>query len=78
MLKQVELSRTDAFCFAVKKALEKQRAIIDECEIRSVQITIALNRNGQANVTVSHRTEDVIMGCYDGYSRNDGYIFNST
>lgn len=71
------MTRTDAFLFAVKKVLDGQRGLIDSCEVRSIQITVALNRDGQANVHITHRTEDTVVGCFDGAKRLERYDFSS-
>lgn len=72
------LTRTDAFLFALKKVIEQHRAYIDSSEVRSLQLTIALNREGQANVTVSPKAEHTVIDCYDGPKRHDRFIFSST
>lgn len=69
------MTRTDAFMFALKKVLEQHRTYIDGQEVRSIQLTISLNRDGDANVVVSPRTEDTIVGCYEGHSRIEKFSF---
>ena len=61
--------------FALKKVLEQHRTYIDGQEVRSIQLTISLSKDGNANVVVSPRTEDTIMGCYDGHSRIEKFSF---
>lgn len=72
------MTRTDAFLFAVKKIIEQQRAFIDSCDVKSIQVTVAINGEGKANVNISHRTESTVVGCYDGNGRVDRYVWNST
>lgn len=71
------MTRTDAFLFAVKKVMEQQRTFIDACDVKSIQMTVALDREGKASVNISHRTEDTIMGCYDGIKRHDRFSFST-
>lgn len=71
------MTRTDAFLFAVKKVMDQQRTFIDGCDVKSIQVTVSLNRDGQANVNISHRTEDTITGCYDGVKRHDRFSFST-
>ena len=71
------MTRTDAFLFAIKKVVEQRRAFIDACDVRSIQLTVSLNRDGQANVNISHRTEDTVVGCYQGNGRYDSYNFST-
>ncbi len=69
------MTKTDAFLFAIQKMLDQQRQFIDACDVKSIQLTVALNRDGQANVVMNQRTEDVVLGCFQGNSRNDRYAF---
>lgn len=69
------MTKTDAFLFAIRKMLDQQRQFIDTCDVKSIQLTVALNRDGQANVVMNQRTEDVVLGCFQGNSRNDRYAF---
>lgn len=69
------MTRTDAFLFAIKKVLTAHRTYIDGAEVRSIQLTVSLNSEGKANVTISPRTEDVVMDCYDGHARSERYVF---
>lgn len=69
------MTRTDAFLFAIKKIVDQQRAFIDGYDVRSMQITVSLNRDGQANVNITHRTEETVIGCFDGNKRMDRYNF---
>lgn len=69
------MTRTDAFLFAIKKIVDQQRAFIDGYDVRSMQITVSLNRDGQANVNITHRTEETVLGCFDGNKRMDRYNF---
>lgn len=71
------MTRTDAFLFAVKKVVEQQRVFIDSCDVRSLQITVSLNREGVANVNLTHRTEDTVVGCYEGNGRLTKYVFST-
>lgn len=71
------MTRTDAFLFAVKKVVEQQRTFIDSCDVRSLQITVSLNREGVANVNLTHRTEDTVVGCYEGNGRLKKYLFST-
>lgn len=71
------MTRTDAFLFAVKKVLDQQRNFIDSCDVKSIQVTVSLNRDGQANVKISHITEDTVMGCYEGTKRHDRFLFST-
>lgn len=71
------MTRTDAFLFAVKKVVEQQRHFIDSCDVKSLQITVSLNRDGQANVNITHRTEETVVGCYQGNGRWDKHIFTT-
>ena len=69
------MTRCDAFLFAIKKVMEQQRPFIDSCEVKSIQVTVSINKEGVANVNVSHRTEDTVVGCHQGNSRFDKYAF---
>jgi hypothetical protein len=71
------MTRTDAFLFAIKKTLERQREYIDRHEVKSIQLVISLNRNGEASVTLSPRTEDTVVGCYEGHARVTRHEFNT-
>ncbi len=71
------MTRTDAFAFAIKKVMESKRNFIDTCDVRSIQITVSLNKDGQANVNMTHRTEDTVIGCYEGVRRMDKYSFST-
>ena len=71
------MTRTDAFLFAVKKVVEQQRSFIDGADVKSLQITVSLNRDGQANVNMTHRTEETVIGCFDGIKRMDRYNFTT-
>lgn len=71
------MTRTDAFTFAIKKVMEGKRNFIDTCDVKSIQITVSLNKDGQANVNMTHRTEDTVIGCYDGVRRLDKYAFST-
>ena len=71
------MTRADAFLFAIKKVLDSKRNFIDACDVRSIQLTISLNREGQANVHMTHRTEDTVVGCFDGIKRLDRYNFTT-
>lgn len=71
------MTRTDAFLFAIRKVLDGKRSMIDACEVRSIQITVALSKDGQANVNMTHRTEETVIGCFDGVKRLERYDFSS-
>ncbi len=71
------MTRTDAFLYAVKKVVERQRAYIDSVDVRSIQIHITLDHNGKANVVMTPRTEETVIGCYEGNTRVDRYQFGT-
>lgn len=69
------MTRTDAFLFAIKKALEEHRGYIDRSEIKSLQVTVILNSEGRARVDLSPRTETTVIGCFEGNGRTEKYAF---
>lgn len=71
------MTRTDAFLFAIRKTMERQRSYIDQHEVRSIQLIISLNQKGEASVTLSPRTEDTVVGCYEGNARVSRYEFST-
>lgn len=71
------MTRSDAFLFAIRKVIEQQRNFIDACDVKSIQVIVALNSEGKANVNISHRTEDTVVGCYNGNGRYDKYLFST-
>lgn len=71
------MTRADAFLFAIKKVMEGKRAFIDSCDVRSIQLTVSINKDGQANVNMTHRTEDTVIGCFDGVKRLERYNFTT-
>jgi hypothetical protein len=71
------MTRTDAFLFATRKVLEGKRQYIDHCEVRSIQLTITLNKEGVASAVLSQRSEETVVGCLDGISRVDRYNFST-
>lgn len=71
------MTRTDAFAFAIKKVLEGKRAFIDAADVKSLQITVSLNKDGQANINMTHRTEDTVIGCFEGVRRLTRYDFST-
>lgn len=71
------MTRTDAFSFAIKKVLEAKREFIDGAAVKSLQITVSLNKDGQANINMTHRTEDTVIGCFDGVRRLTRYDFST-
>lgn len=70
------MTRTDAFLFAISKVMEQQRQFIDACDVKSIQVIVSMGREGQANVNISHRTEDTVVGCYEGTKRHDRFKFS--
>lgn len=70
------MTRSDAFLFAIKKMMEQHRAYIDSHDVRSMQLTISINKAGDAHVVISPRSEDTVMGCFDGAKRLDRYDFS--
>lgn len=71
------MTRTDAFIFAAKKVIERQRGYLDGANVRSIQLHISLDENGKANVTVTPRTEETVVGCYDGNARIERHQFST-
>ncbi len=71
------MTRTDAFLFAVKKVIESRRAYIDQFGVQNIQLTIALNKAGDASVMISERAEDVVVGCFEGNGRVSKYSFTT-
>lgn len=71
----VTMTRTDAFLFAIKKAVEAQRGYIDGCEVKSLQVTVVLSSEGKAKVDLTPRTESLVSGCFDGNGRMEKYAF---
>jgi len=69
------MTRTDAFLFAIKKALEEHRGYIDRCEVKSLQLTVVLSSEGKAKVDLSQRTESTVVGCFEGNGRMEKYAF---
>lgn len=71
------MTRTDAFIFAARKVIERQRGYIDGSNVRSIQLHIALDEHGKANVTVTPRTEETVIGCFDGNAKVERYSFST-
>lgn len=71
------MTRADAFLFAIKKVLEGKRAFIDSCDVKSIQLTVSINSEGKASVNMTHRTEDTVIGCFDGVQRIERYNFTT-
>lgn len=59
------LSRTDAMIYACKKVLSDHRQFLDTHNVRDVQLTITMNAKGVAHVTTSHRTETIVVDCFE-------------
>jgi hypothetical protein len=72
------MTRTDAFLFAIKRAMEKRRAHMDVTNVQSLQIGITLSRDGQANVTIQTKEEYTVVDCFEGTARVDRFMFQST
>lgn len=71
-------SRTDAMIYACKKVLSDHRQFLDTHNVRDVQLTITMNAQGEAHVTTSHRTETMVIGCFEGQARLERYQFNGS
>jgi len=65
------ISRTDAIQLACKQVLNDKRAFIDEHEVKSVQLTISISKNGTAHVLMDSRTESLVVP-------SEHYLFAST
>lgn len=72
------MTRTDAFQFAARKVIERQRPYIDMMNVKSIDIHITINEAGKANVIVTPRHEETIIGCHEGVQRIEKYSFNTT
>lgn len=72
------MTRTDAFLYAIKKHLEKNRAALDLSDFNKIELAISLNREGNAHVVMLAQVDGMVMGCLDGNSRVDRFSFHST
>lgn len=71
------MTRTDAFLFAVKKIVETRRPYIDKFDVRTIQLTVSLSKDGNASVVINEKSEDIVIGCFDGNSRVSKYSFTT-
>jgi hypothetical protein len=51
--------------FACRKVLNDHRQFLDTHNVRDVQLTITMSAKGEAHVTTSHRTETMVMDCFE-------------
>lgn len=71
------MTRTDAFVKAAKIVIESRKGYIDSFDVRSIQLTITLDKEGRASVVINQRSEDVVMGCLEGPSRISRFDFTT-